>query len=150
MVANGMTTDPIAILLIDDDDDDNFFHKRAIDKSGVNCVVDVCSSSIDALDYLQNKGQYAHKGSNFPAPDIIFLDINMPKMNGWEFLNAYAALPDPPHTKPKVVIIMLSTSTSHRDKDRALATPLVKDFMEKPLKPEGLVSVVKNYIEQTN
>ena len=83
-----MATDPISILLIDDDDNDNFFHKRAIDKSGLNCKVDICNGSIDALDYLQNKGQYAHNGSNYPAPKIIFLDINMPKMNGWEFLDA--------------------------------------------------------------
>lgn len=144
-----MTTDPIAILLIDDDDDDNFFHKRAIDKSGVNCVVDICSSSIDALDYLQNKGQYTHKESDIPAPDIIFLDINMPKMNGWEFLDAYAALPDPPHAKPRVVIIMLSTSSNYRDKERASATPLVKAFMEKPLRSEGLVSVVEEYVGKT-
>ena len=143
-----MTTKPIAILLVDDDDNDNFFHKRAIKKSGLNCAVDVCNGSIDALDYLQNKGEYAHKGVDFPVPDIIFLDINMPMMNGWEFLDAYAALPEPPHAKAKVVIVMLTTSGNPRDKEKASATTLVTEFMPKPLRPEGLVSVVDTYLKK--
>ena len=143
-----MTTKPIAILLVDDDENDNFFHKRAITKSGLNCLVNVCNSAIDALDYLQNKGQYEHEAVEFPTPDIIFLDINMPMMSGWEFLDAYAALPDPPHVKAQVVLIMLTTSGNPRDKAKAATTSLVTEFLEKPLKPEGLVSVVNSFIAQ--
>ena len=141
-----MTDTPLAILLIDDDDNDNFFHKRAIDKSGLNCMVDVCTTGVDALDYLQNKGAYADKDQPLPQPDIIFLDINMPMLNGWEFLEAYEELCRPPQVKAGVVIVMLTNSSSEQDQERALAISSVKEFMEKPLRSDGLVSIVEKYI----
>ncbi|MFK7853129.1 MAG: response regulator [Granulosicoccus sp.] len=140
-------TSKFTILLIDDDDNDNFFHKRAIEKSGLKCDVRVCTGAVDALDYLQNKGSYADASSEYPKPDIIFLDINMPIVNGWDFLESYAALPDELFRKPKVVIVMLSTSSNQHDRNRAQATKLVTEFMEKPLRPDGLVSLVHKYIE---
>ena len=133
----------IKILLVDDDDNDNFFHKRAIDKAGLNTVVDVCTTGLDALDYLQNKGEYESEGAPLPQPDLIFLDINMPKLNGWDFLEAYEELPLAPEVKTSEIIVMLSNSSSDTDKERALSSPSVKAYMEKPLQPEGLLSVIE-------
>ena len=78
-------------MLIDDDDDDNFFHQMVLNEVDVANKVQVAESAFEALDYLREGKQ---------IPELIFLDINMPKMNGWEFLNEYKKLDI--HHKAKV------------------------------------------------
>jgi CheY-like chemotaxis protein len=71
------------IMLIDDNEDDNFFHERVIRKSSYADIILVKQSALDALNYLKKdllESEY---------PDLIFLDINMPAMNGWEFLEEF-------------------------------------------------------------
>lgn len=63
------------IMLIDDDKSDNFFHEREIKKADLSTSVIIKDSAIDALDYLK-----AMNEKNDLQPDLIFLDINMPKM----------------------------------------------------------------------
>lgn len=140
-----MSNAPQLILLIDDDDDDNFFHTHAIRKTGLTCQIDICSSGDDALDYIQNKGKYADKGHDLPQPDLIFLDINMPRVNGWEFLDEYAKLRNDTLAEPRVIIVMLTTSPDGESKKRALETPFVKDFVTKPLTKEKTVDIVTHY-----
>jgi CheY-like chemotaxis protein len=67
-----------------------------------------------------------------PHPPLVLLDINMPVMNGFEFLNGVAALALPAEQTPSVVI-MLTSSRYDEDRARALASPLVKDYVVKPL-----------------
>lgn len=142
-----MTTNNLRILLVDDDEHDNFFHKRAISKSGLDSEVYVCFSGLDALDYLQNKGNYTSLSSEQCKPDLIILDINMPHLNGWEFLEAYAALPDETVEKSSVIIIMLSTSSNPDTMRKALNTPYVADFIEKPLRAETVLELSARFFE---
>ena len=72
-----MRTNPACVMLIDDDDDDNFFHSLVLNEMHATEHIEVAENAFKALDYLRE---------TFPPPDLIFLDINMPKMNGWEFL----------------------------------------------------------------
>lgn len=134
--------------MIDDDDDDNFFHQRAINKSGLNCHITVCTSGTDALDLLQNQGAYASLSPELCSPDIIFLDINMPRFSGWDFIEAYAALSDTVLKKSHVNIMMLSTSTNTLTQEQALKTPYVSDFIEKPLRAEIFKDLVHKHIER--
>ncbi|NBQ54251.1 MAG: response regulator, partial [Proteobacteria bacterium] len=69
------------ILLIDDDKATNFLHTLTIQDSGIAVKVQDVESARDGLDYLTCKGAFSHC-SEFPRPGIIFLDINMPGMNG--------------------------------------------------------------------
>jgi CheY-like chemotaxis protein len=114
-----------SVLLIDDNDIDNFINKRLIEKSGFAAEVVEKNSGQGALSFLQEAA-----GSN-ELPDVIFLDIMMPVMDGFEFLDAYAKLPQTVISKPK--IIMLSSSESFKDLNRANSNRHVFKFLNKPL-----------------
>ena len=114
------------IMLIDDNEADNLFHSRTIRKADVCRHLEVVTGGQDALDYLAKCG-----GEQFPRPDIIFLDINMPGMNGFEFLEEYAKLD--PRLKSKMVVFMLTSSLMPQDSERALNSGMVSEFLNKPL-----------------
>src|SRR5688572_6747168 len=123
------------IMLIDDNPDDNFFHERLIRKHGRADVVVAKQSGEEALAYLRAKSEHEDK-----HPDIIFLDINMPGMNGWEFLDVYRQLEE--HLRSKVMVVMLTTSENPDDYKRAAAYNLVSDFRSKPLTVEMLDEIL--------
>lgn len=145
-----MKATPELILLIDDDDDDNFFHQRAIKKSELDCQIDVCTSGDKAMDYLTNQGEYASRGTDYRRPDLIFLDINMPRVNGWEFLDQYAESVDANQLDATTIIVMLSNSINADDIDRASANRFVRHYTNKPLKSEGVIEIVKAHFLPTS
>lgn len=122
------------ILLIDDDEPTNFFHKIIIREADCCEQVVVMDSAIDALDYL------THPDTS--PPDLIFLDINMPKMNGWEFLEAYR---DIASTQQSNIIIMLTTSLNPDDQSRADKISAITGFRHKPLSVEMLKELTDKF-----
>lgn len=126
------------VLLIDDNEADNFIHKIFIQKhGGVEETVAVTSGQ-KALDYLSS-----NQTGSYPRPELIFLDINMPRMNGWEFLEEYKKLDD--EQKGGVVVVMLTTSLNPDDKKMADGDGNVTEFMNKPLNIEKFQSVLERY-----
>ncbi|MEM9000452.1 MAG: response regulator [Bacteroidota bacterium] len=126
------------ILLVDDDDATNYMHKRIIVKS--RCVerVEVCKSAEEALQYLANKAN-----GQCPSPEIIFLDINMPGMNGWEFFEVYDKLDV--GQKADVVIVTLTTPLLPKDQEKAKKVPYINGFAEKPLSKEKLDQIIGDF-----
>lgn len=123
-------------MLIDDNPDDNFYHERVIKKSNAAEKVISETSALEALQYLKSG-----KDDTRPQPDLIFLDINMPGMNGWEFLDEYQKLDK--ELQGHVIVIMLTTSENPDDQLRAIK--VVPDFRTKPVTAEMLEEIISKY-----
>ncbi len=126
------------ILLIDDDKATNYLHKRVINRAG--CALEVVEKldGTEALEYLTTPID-----GEFPRPELIFLDLNMPLMNGWEFLEAYKQLPE--EQRGGQVIVMLTTSLNPDDRERADGIQQVSDYLSKPLTTELLKDLLAKY-----
>lgn len=135
-----------SILLIDDSDPDNFYHRLVIGRAGVKCQVESITSSHDALKHLY-KGLTADDEDSNQLPQLIFLDINMPAMNGFEFLAKLRELPDPYVRKKDLKIFMLTGSMNPDDRAMAIEQygDLVTGFRIKPLTQDMIREIVKEY-----
>jgi len=131
---------PICIMLVDDNPDDNFFHERVLKHHNPDNLVITKNTGMKALDYLTLKGDGAHEG---PYPDLIFLDINMPGMNGWDFLEEYDRLDK--ELQQRAIIIMLTTSENPDDVARAKGWGVVSDYKSKPLTAEIMDQIIVKY-----
>lgn len=125
-----MTNSKINMLVIDDDDINIFIIKKVIEKTGYE--VDMISKSNGqlAVDYLSSIAQNVEI-----FPHIILVDINMPVLNGWEFLEAYEKLDI---LKPSIHLYMLSSSVYEYDIEKAKTFKSVNGFISKPLTIERL------------
>jgi CheY-like chemotaxis protein len=126
------------ILLVDDDAVTNMLHRRVIERSGRARAIDVATDGQEALDILRTDIALGR-----PLPELIFLDINMPGMGGFEFLEHYANLDIAPDEQ--LIIVMLSTSLLQADHARAEADPNVHSFCDKPLRVEKLLELVEEF-----
>ena len=136
------------ILLIDDDEPTNFLNKMTLEQAGCTRHIRVAQSGQEALDYLRGCGPgngLPEEGGpeRSPRPDLIFLDINMPAMDGWEFLEKYKTLPA--EQKADIVLIMLTTSLNPDDEVKTRTIPEVAGFENKPLSQHRLKALLEKY-----
>ncbi|KOY86829.1 hypothetical protein AD998_12360 [bacterium 336/3] len=113
---------------IDDDAINNLVCQKVIQRMNPNAEVLCFTSPAKALDYLVN--------TNYRTPDLIILDINMPEIDGWEFLNRYQKLEKP------ASVVMLSSSKDESDIKKSRTYSIVKGYIEKPLNIEKLKAFV--------
>lgn len=117
----------INILVIDDDESTNFLTQYVFKEVCVNCDLSFELSAESALKKMNEANV---------LPDVIMLDINMPGMNGWDFLNEYQKQDF--SSRKKIPIFMLSTSVFDSDKLKSKTYPEVIDYIEKPFDEEKI------------
>ncbi len=113
-------------LLIDDDKATNFYNRYLLLKHEAFKTVKTIQVAKEALDYLKNSDRQLNV-----KPELIFLDINMPFMNGWEFLKEFAQLEK--EIIEDITLVMLSTSNDPNDLEKAVNNKYVHDYINKPL-----------------
>lgn len=131
-----MKTNPktITILLADDDPDDRLLVREAFEESHLLNILETVEDGEQLMDYLHQKGRYAGK----PLPNLILLDLNMPRKNGMEALEEIKA---DPHLR-RIPVVILTTSKAEEDIIRTYDLG-VNSFVVKPVTFESLVELVK-------
>ena len=119
-----------SILIIDDSEEDRYLLKRYLRKSGLDVAVAEAVNGEQALHFLTEFEQYQRDHPEIKAPLVVFLDVNMPIMNGWEFLEEFSLRRDQISISP-IVVIMYSTSDQETDKARAEQFDIVTTYVIK-------------------
>ncbi len=127
----------LKVLIVDDDEIILVLHKVRVKKSGLDSQPTCLLNGVVALDYLKTNDD---ADTHF----LVLLDINMPKMNGWELLGAL----DSSHLKAKISVAMVTSSIDQNDRDLAAMNKLVFGYFEKPLE-EFTLQEIKNKLHIT-
>ena len=133
-------SDPAAralLLIADDDPADCLLIEKAFRKAEVASPLRVVHDGTDLMDYLKRRGRYA-RPEDAPRPSLILLDLNMPKMDGTEFLRR---LHDEPELRG-IPVVVLTTSDDERDIASSYALG-ANAYMVKPAAFDGMVSMAK-------
>ncbi len=124
------------VLLIDDDKIDNFINKKTLETTGRVGTIDTALNGHEALDLFNNR--YLPNGER-PFPDLILVDLNMPVMNGFDFLKAFRELPPDKIEATKVVVV----TSSRYENDITMARQLgAFHYMNKPLDGPALLKAL--------
>jgi CheY-like chemotaxis protein len=121
----------LKIVLVDDDKIMLFLHEMFLKKTGVLCETILCYNGQEALDFLDTQ-------QSAQTTFLVLLDINMPIMNGWEFLSS---IRDRPHLPP-VHVVMVSSATEESERERAFSFAHVIDYQAKPLTIESCKKII--------
>ena len=125
------------ILIVEDNAADQFLGQAIISAKRPDVKVTVASDGEEALEILR---------SDDSLPDLILLDINMPRMNGHDFLEVFSEN----NTRDIPVVVMMTSSDLEQDREKSLSYKCVKDYLLKPVKPETidlLETIVKKYTD---
>lgn len=126
------------VLVVDDNDTDLLIAKIVIEKSGFKGNIVTKNSGKGALEYLESV-----MASPEQWPDVIFLDINMPVVNGFVFLFEFEKMDEAFRNKCKIAV--LTSSDNKTDMERFMVSSAVIDFVSKPISIEGFRTVAEKY-----
>jgi len=129
------------IMLIDDDRATNYLSQYIIGELDCCENLSIHDMAQDALDDIQNRLD-AHS----PLPDVIFLDLNMPRINGWEFLEIYEQFDLDAYDKPPSIYVV-STTMNPNDRLRAESVDSVTKFYAKPLTAQIILETIADQEE---
>lgn len=130
------------ILLIDDDETTNYLNHRLLTKMKVAHRVDIVTNGEEALAYLQEACNSA-EGEVASCPDLMFVDIKMPVMDGFEFLDEYEKAAQ--EMKKNTVVMMLTSSASFYDLERLKKYKEVERHVSKPLTEQDVRELLREY-----
>ena len=127
-----------SILLVDDDESTNFINSVFIKKLDIDVDVYKALNGVEALEIIED----TIADPDF-YPCLIILDINMPIMNGWTFLDKYKKLS--PSIKNNCVVVMTTVSEDEKDLIRANNNEEIKEYFQKPMSDEKFSQLINKY-----
>jgi len=136
-----MASECNSILVVDDNESDRMLAQFAIEDAGVTKKIFFSNDGEDALNFMKEYDLYKKKEGDLYPPNVVLLDINMPKMNGFEFLDQYEKL-NADERYQSLIVLMLTSSHSDEDKARAEKYDAVKGFITKPITEERIAEIV--------
>lgn len=125
------------LFLVDDDEIFTFLTKRTIEETQLVDQIKIFSNGQDALEFLEKAA-----GNKDLLPEVILLDINMPILDGWGFLEEFVQLQ--PSIGKKITVYVVSTSISPFDLERSKNVSEVSDYIIKPVTKSGLINILRN------
>ncbi len=136
-----MSKTKLNVLLVDDDSIYQFIARKTLDATGLTNKIDVCSNGEEAYRFLENLPK-----DEALLPDVILLDVNMPVMNGWEFLHAFKNLKSP-YVKD-IPIFLVTSSVNDADINYSQQFSNVQDYIVKPLVKDKLCVVLNSVFDK--
>ncbi|ANH79801.1 response regulator receiver protein [Niabella ginsenosidivorans] len=124
------------IFIVDDDSIHRLLMSKLFARQNKGYKLDFFENGQKAMDVLET----AIADNPSGIPDIILLDIEMPVMNGWQFMNKYRLLP--PEIKDRISVYMVSSSFSDEDQERVKSYPEIVDYIVKPLRIEKIIELM--------
>jgi CheY-like chemotaxis protein len=128
------------VLLVDDEQAANFYNTYIMEEMRFAHKIGVAMNGLEALHYLECKEQFENRDLGCTCPDLILLDLNMPVMNGFDFLEAFEATNS--YKKGQAKIYVLSSSAHSLDHFKISLFKSVSGYLIKPLTEEVLLSLV--------
>ncbi|MEZ4944078.1 MAG: response regulator [Cyclobacteriaceae bacterium] len=128
---------PLVISIVDDDEVYKFTIKRTFDLLKLTKKILMFSDGEEAIDFLNDNIKNTQT-----LPDIIFLDINMPVMDGFEFMEEFIKLK--PKTDKKIIVYMVSSSVDPADLQRAKEISEISDYIVKPIEADKISEIVES------
>ncbi|MBY0486693.1 MAG: response regulator [Flavobacteriaceae bacterium] len=131
------------ILCVDDDPITLMLCKKVMEKAEFSKEIDTAQNGEDALKYFDNLKEMQNNNTKPVLPQLMFLDLNMPIMGGWEFLDIFSDKKY--HTFfPDLKVIVLSSTIDPKDIEKSKSYSMVIDFLSKPITKETLKSYYKS------
>jgi CheY-like chemotaxis protein len=125
-----------AVMLVDDNEIDNLINQKMIEASNICDHIFIHSGAKSAIEFLKNIEKLLKGPIDLYLPEIIFLDIDMPLMDGFQFLDEFERLSD--SIKNHCKVVMLTSSLNPQDMNKAKKNQYVLKYINKPLTQENL------------
>ncbi|MEL6865589.1 MAG: response regulator [Bacteroidota bacterium] len=128
----------ITILLADDDEEDRMLTQEALEETQINLVLRFAENGVEVLDYLHNRGKFSDLSKN-PIPDLILLDLNMPKKDGREVLGEIKR-----QSQFQRIPVVIFTTSNDEENIKKMYELGVNSYITKPVSYQGLVDAMNS------